>query len=125
MMQTAFLLEMMAILQLHNFYAMAGHSFFSACSMPSTVVAHIEYITDTATLRITYTSGAKYEYLHVPPTIYAALKSSSSKGIYLNKFIKGVSRIKRLMRATSHLPLAISLIFNKLFPDLEFFHIYQ
>ncbi len=85
-----------AILQLHNFYAMAGHSFFAGVHMPSIVVAHIDYNTESATLRITYTSGAIYEYLHVLATIYAALKSSVSKGIYLNKFIKGIYPYKKI-----------------------------
>jgi hypothetical protein len=68
---------------------MAGHSFLAAFYMPSTVVAHIDYYPDSATLRITFTSGKKYDYLQVPQKIYEAMKKSFSKGIYLNKYIKG------------------------------------
>ena len=68
---------------------MAGHSFFAACLMPSTVVAHMDYYPDSHTLRITFTSGKKYDYLQVPARIYEAMKQSFSKGTYLNKYIKG------------------------------------
>jgi lysyl-tRNA synthetase class 2 len=57
--------------------------------MPSTVVAHIDYYPESATLRITFTSGEIYDYLHVPLNIYEAMRKATSKGFYLNKFIKG------------------------------------
>ncbi|HEY8896538.1 MAG TPA: KTSC domain-containing protein [Niastella sp.] len=56
--------------------------------MPSSVVAHIDYYPGSATLRITYTSGEIYDYLQVPLKIYEAMKKTTSKGSYLNKFIK-------------------------------------
>jgi hypothetical protein len=57
--------------------------------MPSSVVAHIIYKADTRTLRITFVSGMVYDYKNVPEAVYQAMKSSGSKGIYLNKHIKG------------------------------------
>jgi hypothetical protein len=57
--------------------------------MPSTVVAHMDYYPKSSTLRITFTSGEKYDYKNVPATIYQAMKQAASKGFYLNKFIKG------------------------------------
>jgi hypothetical protein len=57
--------------------------------MPSTVVALMDYYPRSSTLRITFTSGEKYDYIHVPAVIFEAMKQASSKGIYLNKFIKG------------------------------------
>ncbi|HEX6431444.1 MAG TPA: KTSC domain-containing protein [Niastella sp.] len=57
--------------------------------MPSTVVAHMNYYPKSSTLRITFTSGERYDYIKVPATIYEALRQAPSKGIYLNKFIKG------------------------------------
>jgi len=30
-----------------------------------------------------------YDYLNVPPAVFAAMKQSGSKGTYLNKHIKG------------------------------------
>jgi hypothetical protein len=57
--------------------------------MPSTVVKYFNYDADSHTLRIQYVSGMVYEYLEVPENVYNQLKESRSKGIYLNKFIKG------------------------------------
>jgi hypothetical protein len=57
--------------------------------MPSTVVAHSHYDEVTATLRITYVSGAVYDYKDVPKQVYDDMKSSGSKGIFLNLHIKG------------------------------------
>jgi hypothetical protein len=64
--------------------------------MPSAVVAHIDYDPGSLTLRITFTSGKVYDYLHVPASIYAAMKKSGSKGIFLNTFIKGHYPFKKL-----------------------------
>jgi hypothetical protein len=93
-----FLLEMVAIWQMHNFYARGGAQFFSGCNMPSTVIAHMDYYPDSATLRITFTSGEIYEYLQVPAAIYAAMKQAFSKGVYLNKFVKGKYAYRKVTR---------------------------
>lgn len=66
--------------------------------MPSTVVAHMDYYPESATLRITFTSGEIYDYLHVPAKIYAAMRRATSKGTYLNKFIKGSYQFKKVAR---------------------------
>ncbi|WP_375303447.1 KTSC domain-containing protein [Niastella sp. OAS944] len=91
-----FLWVIVAIQQTHNFYAMTGHSFFAHENMPSSVVAHMDYYPASATLRITYTSGEIYDYLHVPLKIYEAMKASTAKGFYLNKFIKGIYPYKKV-----------------------------
>jgi len=57
--------------------------------MPSTVVAHSHYDASTSTLRITYVSGAVYDYKNVPQSVYEDMKASGSKGIFLNLRIKG------------------------------------
>jgi len=57
--------------------------------MPSTVVAHMEYIAETQRLRITFVSGLIYDYLDVPQYMYDKMKASKSKGIFLNRHIKG------------------------------------
>jgi hypothetical protein len=56
--------------------------------MPSSVIADIKYIPRTGTLRITFVSGVIYDYKNVPEEIYHALKTSYSKGSYLNRSIK-------------------------------------
>lgn len=61
----------------------------NGCSMPSSVVAEIAYNKLTHTLRVSYVSGMIYEYKNVPEQIYTAMKTAFSKGIFLNKYIKG------------------------------------
>ncbi|CAN5347303.1 hypothetical protein BH09BAC6_BH09BAC6_33960 [soil metagenome] len=56
--------------------------------MPSSVVASMKYDPDTAVLRIVYTSGAIYDYLDVPEEVYIAMKTSGSKGVFLNEKLK-------------------------------------
>jgi hypothetical protein len=57
--------------------------------MPSTVVAHIRYDPSSATLTVVFVSGMVYKYKDVPEEVYASMKSSGSKGKYLNQYIKG------------------------------------
>jgi len=49
----------------------------------------MHYDKDTATLRIIFVSGLIYDYKNVPEEVYHAMKTSGSKGTYLNKHIKG------------------------------------
>ncbi|SFE84693.1 KTSC domain-containing protein [Chitinophaga sp. CF118] len=57
--------------------------------MPSTVVAHMKYDSVKQILRITFVSGLIYDYLHVPEYVYNRMKAAKSKGIFLNRHIKG------------------------------------
>jgi hypothetical protein len=57
--------------------------------MPSSVISVINYDAASLTLKITYVSGAIYEYRQVPETISKEMKASGAKGIYLNHHIKG------------------------------------
>ena len=57
--------------------------------MPSSVVSSMQYDLATGTLRVIYVSGSIYDYLNVPEDVYMEMKSSGSKGTYLNKYIKG------------------------------------
>lgn len=56
--------------------------------MPSSVVAKMIYNEEKQTLRIVYVSGMVYDYKNVPWEVYEAMKTSGSKGTYLNKHIK-------------------------------------
>jgi hypothetical protein len=49
----------------------------------------MHYDKDTATLRVIFVSGLIYDYKNVPEEVYHAMKTSGSKGTYLNKHIKG------------------------------------
>jgi hypothetical protein len=57
--------------------------------MPSSVIASMSHNAQTKILRITFVSGLVYDYKDVPESIFLAMKRSGSKGIYLNKYIKG------------------------------------
>jgi hypothetical protein len=57
--------------------------------MPSSVIAAIKYDIPSSTLRIIYVSGVVYDYKNVPEEVYKAMKSSFSKGAFLNQHIKG------------------------------------
>lgn len=48
----------------------------------------MRYDPDSATLTVIFVSGLVYEYKNVPGDVYQSMKSSSSKGTFLNKFIK-------------------------------------
>ena len=67
--------------------------------MPSSVVADMDYNEGKSSLRITYTSGAVYDYLGVPPEIFEEMKIAGSKGTFLNYVIKGKYRYKKIRKA--------------------------
>ena len=56
----------------------------------------MHYNADSETLKIIYVSGNVYDYLKVPPQVYEAMRSATSKGTFLNKQIKGHYRYKKV-----------------------------
>jgi len=66
--------------------------------MPSSVVAGITYNNLSHTLRVIYVSGMICDYKDVPEKIYTAMKTSLSKGIFLNKYIKGRYEFDKLQK---------------------------
>ena len=58
-------------------------------NMPSSVVQAMKYDPVSKTLRITYVSGRVYNYLGVPESLFAKMKTAASKGVFLNTRIKG------------------------------------
>ena len=64
--------------------------------MLSSVVADMEYIEATKTLRIIYVSGMVYDYLKVPLSVYKEMKAATSKGTYLNYQIKGKYKYRKM-----------------------------
>lgn len=64
--------------------------------MPSTVVATMRYDAASRVLRIVYVSGNVYDYKDVPAEVYEAMKTSGSKGIFLNKEIKGKYKFEKV-----------------------------
>jgi hypothetical protein len=64
--------------------------------MPSSVISSMSYNKESLVLKIVFVSGMVYEYFDVPEKEYNAMKSSGSKGTYLNKEIKGKYRYKKI-----------------------------
>jgi hypothetical protein len=64
--------------------------------MPSSVIAKMSYDPGSNTLRVIFMSGMIYDYKKVPERVYLAMKNAPSKGIYLNRHIKGAYAFKRI-----------------------------
>ena len=64
--------------------------------MPSSVIAAMHYDPGSQVLKVIFVSGMVYEYRNVPAKIYRAMRSSGSKGTYLNKYIKGHYEFERI-----------------------------
>jgi hypothetical protein len=56
--------------------------------MPSTAVEHISYDQAEHELHVTFVGGATYTYYGVPSWVFGAFRAATSKGQFLNQFIK-------------------------------------
>jgi len=56
--------------------------------MPSTAIEHISYDEAAGELHVKFIGGGTYTYYAVPKSVYAAFRASSSKGTFLNNFVK-------------------------------------
>jgi hypothetical protein len=56
----------------------------------------MDYDPVSQTLIITYVSGRVYYYLDVPETLYKKMKTAPSKGVFLNRQIKGKYEFKKM-----------------------------
>ena len=56
--------------------------------MPSSVIKTYHYDPETKELKIVFVSGLIYKYREVPEEIFLSMKAYTSKGAFLNKFIK-------------------------------------
>ncbi|MBX9449232.1 MAG: KTSC domain-containing protein [Taibaiella sp.] len=65
--------------------------------MPSSVIKYFFYIKDREVLAIIYQSGTVYHYFGVPGQVYLDMRSALSKGSFLNQYIKGHYRYKRIL----------------------------
>lgn len=54
----------------------------------SSTLRRVGYRPDSATLRLTFTTGKVYDYFDVPPRIHAGLMRAESKGGYFNRHIR-------------------------------------
>jgi hypothetical protein len=65
--------------------------------MPSTVIARMDYYSDTRTLRIYFLSGRAYDYLNVSEILYKRMKASFSKGGFFNKYIRDKFSFRKIV----------------------------
>jgi len=53
----------------------------------STAISTASYEYDSYRLRLTFKNGGKYEYSRVPVHVFEGLRSSESKGRFINKYV--------------------------------------
>ena len=56
--------------------------------MPSTAVERISYDEAARELHVTFAEGGTCTYYGVPKQVYAAFRAASSKGQFVNQFIR-------------------------------------
>lgn len=54
----------------------------------SSNVASVGYDEMSATLEVGFNDGSVYQYFGVPPDVYEGLMNTSSKGSFLNHYVK-------------------------------------
>ncbi len=64
--------------------------------MPSTVISKFDYDITRNVLRVTFLSGAIYEYFEVPESIFKNMKEAFSKGEFLNNNVKNRFKFNRI-----------------------------
>jgi len=64
--------------------------------MPSSVISSYTYDEEQRILTITFLSGKIYAYKNVPKQVYVNMRGYTSKGRYLNLFIKGLYEFEEL-----------------------------
>lgn len=64
--------------------------------MPSSVIRSFSYEPDQGRLIIEFMSGRRYEYFNVPASVYAGLRSASSRGSYFNSWVRDRYSYSRL-----------------------------
>jgi hypothetical protein len=57
--------------------------------MPSSVISSYTYNEEKRILTVTFLSGKIYAYKNVPKQVYVKMRGYTSKGRFLNAFIKG------------------------------------
>ena len=67
----------------------------------STTLGSAGHDAQSAVLEVQFRSGAVYQYLFVPPSVYRGLLSARSKGSYFNQSIRGKYQFQRIQDPTS------------------------
>jgi hypothetical protein len=58
-----------------------------AVNVNSTAIDSAGYMYETYTMRLTFKNGNKYDYNRVPNHVFEGLRTSESKGKFINKYI--------------------------------------
>jgi len=61
----------------------------------STAIQKADYEYDTYKLTLTYTNGSSYDYTKVPNFVFEGLRTSASKGKFINKHILSTYNYRR------------------------------
>ena len=56
--------------------------------MPSTAIEHFSYDEAAHELHVTFVGGNAYTYYRVPKSVFAGLRTATSKGRFLNMFVR-------------------------------------
>jgi hypothetical protein len=67
--------------------------------MPSTAIEHMGYDEATRELHVTFAGSGAYTYYEVPKQVYTAFRAASSKGQFLNAWIKDRYDFRRHARS--------------------------
>ncbi|PIR70423.1 MAG: KTSC domain-containing protein [Candidatus Niyogibacteria bacterium CG10_big_fil_rev_8_21_14_0_10_42_19] len=62
----------------------------------STNICSIGYDSQSAILEVEFTSGDVYQYFNIPEHLYRGLMSASSKGQFLNDYIRNSYRYQKI-----------------------------
>ena len=62
----------------------------------STAIQEADYEYDTYKLTLTYTNGSSYNYTKVPNFVFEGLRTSASKGKFINKHILSTYNYRRV-----------------------------
>ena len=65
--------------------------------VPSTVIRQFDYDPIRAALDVTFVSGRRYRYFHVPPLLVERFRRAGSKGQFFNTRIRNRFDYKELM----------------------------
>jgi hypothetical protein len=61
----------------------------------STAIQTAEYEYDNYRLRLTFKNGSSYDYTKVPNFVFEGLRTSESKGKFINKYILSTYKFSR------------------------------
>ena len=65
--------------------------------MPSSVIHAFDYDADHAALDVTFVSGRRYRYYHVPPMLAERFRRAPSKGQFFNMRIRDRFAFRELL----------------------------